>query len=80
MQWIQARVIFDHSDPRLAEELISDIFYGMALQGVVVESPDPEPPHSNPYGEWWDETLPRPERHAVIGYVSRTPGIGRAHV
>ncbi len=73
MQWIQARVIFEHSDPQLAEELISDIFYGMALQGVVVESPDPEPPNPNPYGEWWDETLLRPDRHAVIGYISRTP-------
>ena len=74
MQWIQARVIFEHSDPRLAEELISDIFYGMALQGVVVESPDPEPSEPNRYGEWWDETLQRPDRHAVIGYISRTPG------
>ena len=73
MQWIQARVIFDHSDPRLAEELISDIFYGMALQGVVVESPDPEPSDPNRYGEWWDETLQRPDRHAVIGYIPRTP-------
>lgn len=70
MQWIQARVIFEHSDPQLAEELISDIFYGMALQGVVVESPERSNP--NPKGEWWDETVQRPDRHAVIGYIPRT--------
>ena len=79
MQWMKARVCFEHPEPGLAEDLISDIFYEMRLQGVVVESPDPEPAD-----EWWDETVERPEAHAVIGYIppdrrrrseNRKPGI-----
>ena len=66
MQWIQAKVAFEHTDMRLAEELISDVFYELDLQGVVVESPEAEPSDG-----WWDETVERPEVHSVIGYISR---------
>lgn len=66
MQWIQARVTFEHTDMRLAEELISNIFYELDLQGVVVESPDTEPADG-----WWDETVDRPDVHSVTGYISR---------
>lgn len=65
MKWIEAKVIFEAADLDLATDLISDIFYGFGLQGVVVESPEMHPPEG-----WGEDALPLPTAHAVIGYVA----------
>ncbi len=36
MKWIEAKIVFDHSDNDLVADLISDVFYDFGLQGVVV--------------------------------------------
>jgi ribosomal protein L11 methyltransferase len=66
MKWIEATVIFDDKDRQLAPELISDIFYEMGLQGVVIETTDIEPT-----GEWADETLKPADHNSVTGYFPK---------
>ncbi|MFW6283865.1 MAG: 50S ribosomal protein L11 methyltransferase [Desulfosalsimonas sp.] len=63
MKWIQTRVNFESSDPESAAAMITDIFCGLGLQGVIVESPD-----ADPELDWADDALPRPGRNAVIGF------------
>ena len=36
MKWIEAKIVFDHTDNVLATDLISNVFYDLGLQGVVV--------------------------------------------
>lgn len=64
MKWVEAKIVFAAPDPAAASDLISEIFYDFGLQGVVVESPeaDGEP-------DWADDPLPRPDHHAVVGYL-----------
>ncbi len=62
MRWIEAKVIFDFQDTQLATELISDLFYDLGLQGVVVETPEIES------SEDWGDDAVIPEHWAVIGY------------
>ncbi len=66
MKWIQAKVVFDFKDRELATELISDIFYSLDLQGVVVESTEPDPD-----ADWADGVQNIPEVDSVSGYFAR---------
>ena len=64
MNYIEARVTFDHPDPPLAGDLIAGAFFEFELQGVVVEDPQLEPEE-----EWVEDAVARPAGHAVIGYL-----------
>jgi len=64
MNYIEARVAFDHPDPPLAGDLIAGAFFDFELQGVVVEDPQLEPEE-----EWAEDAVARPAGHAVIGYL-----------
>ena len=66
MKWIEAKVIFDHSDNDLAADLISDVFYDFGLQGVVVDDPDLEPVE-----DWAEDAIGRPTKHAITGYFHK---------
>ena len=65
MKWIEAKVVFDFDDKQLATDLISNIFYELGLNGVVIEEPTVEHP------EDWGEDAIKPEHYAVTGYFSR---------
>ncbi len=62
MRWIEAKVIFDFKDTQLAADLISNLFYDLGLQGVVVETPEIES------SEDWGDDAVIPEHWAVIAY------------
>jgi ribosomal protein L11 methyltransferase len=62
MRWIEAKVIFEFQDTQLATDLISNLFYDLGLQGVVVETPEIES------SEDWGDDAVIPEHWAVIGY------------
>jgi ribosomal protein L11 methyltransferase len=64
MNYIEARVTFDHPDPELAGDLIAGAFFDFELQGVVVEDPRLEPEE-----DWAEDAVARPAAHAVIGYL-----------
>jgi ribosomal protein L11 methyltransferase len=64
MNYIEARVTFDHPGPQLAGDLIAGVFFDFDLQGVVVEDPGLEPEE-----EWAEDALPKPAAHAVVGYL-----------
>jgi len=64
MNYIEARVTFDHPDPQLAADLIAGAFFDFELQGVVVEDPQLEPEE-----EWAEDAVARPAAHAVLGYL-----------
>ena len=64
MNYIEARVTFDHPDPESAGDLIAGVFFDFELQGVVVEDPELEPEE-----EWAEDAVARPAAHAVIGYL-----------
>lgn len=67
MKWTQVKVIFEYPDAALAADLISDLFYGLGLSGVVVESPEMSPEEG-----WGEDALPRPEADSVSGYFPGT--------
>jgi len=67
MQWIEARVVFDDPDSRLAADLIASLFFDFGLQGVVIEDPGLEPDEG-----WAENGIGRPVRHAVVGYLPQT--------
>jgi ribosomal protein L11 methyltransferase len=64
MNYIEARVTFDHPEPQLAGDLIAGVFFDFELQGVVVEDPSFEPEE-----EWAEDAVARPAAHAVVGYL-----------
>jgi ribosomal protein L11 methyltransferase len=64
MNYIEARVTFDHPEPQQAGDLIAGVFFDFELQGVVVEDPQLEPEE-----EWAEDAVARPAAHAVIGYL-----------
>ena len=64
MNYIEARVTFDHPEPQLAADLIAGAFFDFELQGGVVEDPSLEPEE-----EWAEDAVARPAAHAVIGYL-----------
>jgi ribosomal protein L11 methyltransferase len=63
MQWIHAKVIFEHPCKEFAADLISNIFYELGLQGVQVESPDQKPDEG-----WGEDAVEQPDADAVSGY------------
>jgi ribosomal protein L11 methyltransferase len=65
MKWIEAKVKFKYDNPEMAADLISQIFYGIGVKGVVVEDPFLEPIEG-----WNDSTAARPASYAVVGYIS----------
>jgi ribosomal protein L11 methyltransferase len=65
MKWIEVKVIFDFNDKQLATDLISNVFYDLGLQGVLVEEPGIDPP------EGWGKDAIKPEHFAVIGYFPK---------
>jgi ribosomal protein L11 methyltransferase len=66
MKWIEAKVIFDAEDIHLVGELISNLFFEFDLQGVAEEDPTVEPTDG-----WAEDSIGRPDRHAVIGYFPK---------
>ena len=66
MRWIEAKVVFDAEDKHLAGELISNLFFEFDLQGVAEEDPTVEPTDG-----WAEDSIGRPDRHAVIGYFPK---------
>ena len=66
MRWIEAKVVFDAEDIHLAGELISNLFFEFDLQGVAEEDPTVEPTDG-----WAEDSIGRPDRHAVIGYFPK---------
>jgi ribosomal protein L11 methyltransferase len=63
MKWIEVKVVFDFKDRQLAVDLISDLFYGLDLKGVVIESPEIEG-----FEDWGGDAVSY-ENDAVIGYL-----------
>ena len=70
MNYIEARVTFDHPDSQLAGDLIAGVFFDFDLQGVVVEDPKLEPEE-----EWAEDAVARPAAPAVIGYLPADGGL-----
>lgn len=66
MKWIEAKVVFDADDNRLAGELIANLFFEFDLQGVVEEDPGIEPDE-----DWAEDSIGRIQQHAVIGYFPK---------
>lgn len=66
MKWIEAKVVFDADDNRLAGELIANLFFEFDLQGVVEEDPAIQPDEG-----WAEDSYSRSEQHAVIGYFPK---------
>ena len=64
MKWIEAKIVFDHTDNDLAADLICNVFYDLGLQGVVVDDPGIEPTEP-----WAEDAIGRPAQHAVTGYI-----------
>jgi len=63
MKWMEVKVIFDFKDRQLAVDLISDLFYGLDLKGVVVEGSEIEG-----FEDWGSDAVTY-ENDAVIGYL-----------
>ena len=66
MKWIEAKVVFDADDDRLAGELIASLFFEFSLQGIVEEDPKAVPAEG-----WAEDSIGRPERHAIVGYFPK---------
>jgi ribosomal protein L11 methyltransferase len=66
MKWIEAKVVFDAEDQHLAREVISNLFFEFDLQGVAEEDPTVEPTEG-----WAEDSIGRPERHAIVGYFPK---------
>ena len=66
MKWIEAKVVFDAEDKYLAGALISNLFFEFDLQGVAEEDPAAEPAEG-----WAEDSIGRPEQHAIIGYFPK---------
>lgn len=62
MKWVEVKVVFEFNDRRLAVDLISDVFYGLDLKGVVIEDSEVEG------SEDWGSRAALCEHDAVIGY------------
>jgi ribosomal protein L11 methyltransferase len=64
MRWNEIKITFQGSDPALAVELISDLFYDLGVKGVVVDDP-----LLSPQEGWASDALPLPQQPAVTGYL-----------
>lgn len=73
MKWLETKVNFESMDNKgLATELISNIFFDLGLQGVVIEDPDIKTEKG-----WGIDALPFPENDAVIGYLPLNTHTGK---
>ncbi len=63
MKWLAVKIIFEHKEPELATDLISELFYNLEAKGVVIEDPSFKPDQS-----WGKNAVNFPEHHAVIAY------------
>jgi ribosomal protein L11 methyltransferase len=63
MKWIEAKVFFESDEPSWAMEIISDIFYSLHTQGVVIEEP-----FSDPHEGWGDVADKPGDYYAITGY------------
>ncbi len=66
LKWLKATVAFESADPETTAALITDVFQGFGLQGVVIESPETEPDL-----DWAEDALPVPETWAVIAFFPK---------
>lgn len=64
MRWNEIKITFQGSNPGMAVELISGIFYDLGVKGVVVDDPLLEPEEG-----WAPDALPPPKQPAVTGYL-----------
>jgi len=72
MKWIEAKVVFDAEDNHLAVELISNLFFEFDLKGVAEEDPTVEPTEG-----WAEDSIGRPDQHAVVGYFPKDRKVKR---
>ncbi len=72
MKWIEAKVVFDAEDNHLAVELISNLFFEFDLKGVAEEDPTVEPTEG-----WAEDSISRPDQHAVVGYFPKDRKVKR---
>jgi ribosomal protein L11 methyltransferase len=68
MLWIQAYVAIFANNPQIAIELVSDIFFDLAVKGVVVDDPD-----LTSIEGWAEDAVKLPEQFGVMGYFPDTP-------
>lgn len=66
MKWIACKVVFEGKIPVLIEDLVAAAFADEGIAGVAIDQPDLEPEEG-----WGDDALPRPEHHAVTGYLPK---------
>lgn len=66
MKWIACKVIFEGNTPALIEDLVAAAFADEGISGVSIDQPDLEPEEG-----WGDDALPKPEHHAVTGYLPK---------
>lgn len=71
VKWIEARVIYDAKHEHQMADLISDIFYDLGLEGVLLEDPEFERADGWDETSWADETLEMPAQLAVVGYFPK---------
>jgi ribosomal protein L11 methyltransferase len=43
MKWLEVKIIFDHKEPELATDLISQLLYELETEGLVIEDPSLQP-------------------------------------
>jgi ribosomal protein L11 methyltransferase len=63
MSWLEIKVIFEDKEPELAADFVSQLFYALEAQGVVIEDPSLQPIEG-----WGNNAVSRPQRHAVKAY------------
>ncbi len=67
MEWISAKIVFEHENKELATDLISDVFYSLGLKGLEIEDPNLVPEEA-----WGEGACIVPLKHAVIGFFPDT--------
>ncbi len=67
-EWIETKVTFKSTDPKLVTDLIADAFYESGLKGVVLDDPQLMPEEG-----WGNDAVGPADRYAVTGYFSDTP-------
>jgi ribosomal protein L11 methyltransferase len=73
MKWIRTTVMYASDDPETASAMISDLFQGYGLKGVIVESPE-----TDFNVDWADDAVPETSHHAVIGFFPENQD-GKTH-
>ncbi len=69
MKWHAVKIRFDADAPHTAAELLAEAFRGIGVEGVVIDDPTLTPEEG-----WGADALPKPDRHAVTGYLPDTTG------